>query len=168
MLCSSIHWKRWTLWILQIAPLLLFDTDGCERNHYGWADCMTACSNTDFWIPGCGEFSCECDEPNCCWGRVIGVTGEWLVRLHQLQSGRDEWWVGRPKMGTELKRERLFTKQVFDSRAKSGTARRTLLTILANISGDDILKTVVLAAIGAVVSFWITLLMKSLIKSLRR
>jgi hypothetical protein len=71
-------------------------------------------------------------------------------------------------MGTELKRERLFTKQVFDSRAKSGTARRTLLTILANISGDDILKTVVLAAIGAVVSFWITLLMKSLIKSLRR
>jgi mannitol-specific phosphotransferase system IIBC component len=58
-------------------------------------------------------------------------------------------------------------KEVFDSTTKNGTAGGTLLTILANISGDDILKTIVLAAIGAVVSFWITLLMKFLIKKFR-
>jgi hypothetical protein len=58
-------------------------------------------------------------------------------------------------------------KQVFDSTTKTGTAGGTLLTVLANISGDDILKTIVLAAIGAVVSFWITLLMKFLIKKFR-
>ena len=55
-------------------------------------------------------------------------------------------------------------KEVFDNTTKTGTAGGTLLTVLANISGDDILKTVVLAAIGAVVSFWITLGMKFLIK----
>ena len=58
-------------------------------------------------------------------------------------------------------------KDVFDNTTKTGTAGGTLLTIFANISGDDILKTVILAAIGAVVSFLITLLMKFLIKKFR-
>lgn len=55
-------------------------------------------------------------------------------------------------------------KEVFDSTTKTGTAGGTLLTILANISGQDILKTIILAAIGAVVSFLITLVMKFLMK----
>lgn len=59
-------------------------------------------------------------------------------------------------------------KEVFDSTTKTGTAGGTLLTILANISGQDILKTIILAAIGAVVSFLITLVMKFLVKRFRR
>ena len=55
-------------------------------------------------------------------------------------------------------------KEVFDNTTKTGTAGGTLLTILANISGQDILKTIILAAIGAVVSFLITLVMKFLMK----
>ena len=59
-------------------------------------------------------------------------------------------------------------KQLFDNTTKAGTAGGTLLTIFGTISSQDILKTVVLAAIGAVVSFSITVLLKSIIKRLRK
>jgi len=52
----------------------------------------------------------------------------------------------------------------FDSSTKVGTAGGTLLTIIANINSADLLKTASLAAIGAVVSFGVTLLLKFLIK----
>lgn len=42
----------------------------------------------------------------------------------------------------------------------AGTAGGTLLTIFANIHSEDIVKTAVLACIGAVVSFAISVLMK--------
>ena len=58
-------------------------------------------------------------------------------------------------------------KEMFDNTTKTGTAGGTLLTIFANISGDDILKTVVLGAIGAVVSFFITLVLKFLVRKFR-
>jgi mannitol-specific phosphotransferase system IIBC component len=45
-----------------------------------------------------------------------------------------------------------------------GTAGGTFLSIVPNISSDDITKTVVLATVGAVVSFTISLLLKSLNK----
>ncbi len=54
--------------------------------------------------------------------------------------------------------------QVFDNSTKAGTAGGTLLTILANINCGDLIKTGVLAAVGAVVSFSVTLLLKFLIK----
>ena len=53
---------------------------------------------------------------------------------------------------------------MFDGMTKRGTAGGTLLTILANITSEDIIKTAILAAVGAVVSFGVTLAMKLLIK----
>lgn len=50
------------------------------------------------------------------------------------------------------------------SDTKHGTAGGTLLIILANIRSADIIKTIVLAAIGAVVSFAVSLLLKQLMK----
>lgn len=47
---------------------------------------------------------------------------------------------------------------------KAGTAGGTLTIILANISGSDLLKTSVLAAIGAMVSFGVSYLLKRLIR----
>ena len=58
--------------------------------------------------------------------------------------------------------------QVFDSTTKRGTAGGTLLTILANITSGDIIKTGILAAVGAAVSFGVTLLLKLLIKRLKK
>ena len=57
---------------------------------------------------------------------------------------------------------------VFDSTTKRGTAGGTLLTIFANISSGDIIKTAILAAVGAAVSFGVTLLLKLLIKRLKK
>ncbi|HVT84485.1 MAG TPA: hypothetical protein VHD35_04750 [Chitinophagaceae bacterium] len=58
--------------------------------------------------------------------------------------------------------------QVFDNTTKAGTAGGTLLSIFANINSGDVLKTAILAAIGAVVSFSITLLLKLLVKRLKK
>jgi hypothetical protein len=59
-------------------------------------------------------------------------------------------------------------KQLFDNTTKAGTASGTLLTIVGTISSQDILKTVVLAAIGSVVSFGITILLKSIIQRFKK
>lgn len=53
---------------------------------------------------------------------------------------------------------------IFDSSTKAGTAGGTLLTIIVYINSADILKTGILAAVGAAVSFCMTLLLKLLIK----
>ena len=45
-----------------------------------------------------------------------------------------------------------------------GTAGGTFLSVLPNIHSVDILKTVILATIGAIVSFTISLLLKILIR----
>ncbi len=55
-----------------------------------------------------------------------------------------------------------------DNTTKRGTAGGTLLTILGNISCQDIMKTAILAAVGAVVSFGVTVLCKLLIKRLKK
>ena len=57
---------------------------------------------------------------------------------------------------------------VFDNNTKVGTAGGTMLTILANINSGDLIKTAVLAGVGAVVSFGVTLLLKLLIKRLKK
>ena len=54
------------------------------------------------------------------------------------------------------------------SYTKTGTVGGTLTIILANINSDDVMKTAVLAGVGAVVSFVISLLMKELVKWWRR
>ncbi|MBS1667821.1 MAG: hypothetical protein JST58_10630 [Bacteroidetes bacterium] len=56
----------------------------------------------------------------------------------------------------------------FDSSAKAGVMGGTLLTIFVNLTNEDIVKTIVLAAIGAVVSFCITVILKFLIKLMKK
>ena len=55
-----------------------------------------------------------------------------------------------------------------DAPAKAGTAGGTLLVVLLQISSGEVLKTAVLAAVGAVVSFGVSLGMKWLVKQLKR
>ena len=49
-----------------------------------------------------------------------------------------------------------------------GTVCGTVLTVLVNIGSSEIIKTVVLAALGAVVGFSVSLLMKWLVKLLNK
>jgi mannitol-specific phosphotransferase system IIBC component len=48
------------------------------------------------------------------------------------------------------------------------TVSGTVLTVVMNIGSSDIIKTVVLAALGAVVSFFVSVLLKWLFKKLKR
>ena len=61
-----------------------------------------------------------------------------------------------------------MNQQYFDNSTKAGTLGGTLLTIFVNIKSEDLLKTGILAAVGAVVSFSVTLLLKFLIKRLKK
>jgi len=49
-----------------------------------------------------------------------------------------------------------------------GTVSGTVLTVLVNIGSSDVIKTVVLAALGAVVSFSVSVLLKWLVKKFKR
>jgi len=51
-----------------------------------------------------------------------------------------------------------------NSHTLMGTAGGTFLSIIPNIQSADVLKTVVLASVGAIVSFTISLVLKSIIK----
>jgi hypothetical protein len=59
-------------------------------------------------------------------------------------------------------------EHLFDNTTKTGTAAGTLLTILANISSEDLLKTAILAAVGAAVSFGVTLVLKAVVRYFRK
>ncbi|HRG01271.1 MAG TPA: hypothetical protein PKZ75_09155 [Bacteroidia bacterium] len=48
-----------------------------------------------------------------------------------------------------------------------GTVSGTVLTVAVNVGSSDILKTVILASLGAVVSFSVSLLLKYLVKRLK-
>ena len=50
----------------------------------------------------------------------------------------------------------------FDNTTKAGTVSGTLLTIFANINSEDLVKTALLAAVGALVSFSVTIALKAL------
>ena len=45
-----------------------------------------------------------------------------------------------------------------------GTAGGTLLSIIPNLNSEDVVKTVILATLGAIVSFTISILLKLLIR----
>ena len=57
-----------------------------------------------------------------------------------------------------------MSDQTFTAGTKTGTIVGTLAIIFANITTGDLLKTVVLAALGAVVSFCVSLLLKRMVK----
>ena len=48
-----------------------------------------------------------------------------------------------------------------------GTVSGTVLTVAVNVGSSDILKTVILASLGAVVSFCVSLLLKWLVKKFK-
>jgi mannitol-specific phosphotransferase system IIBC component len=54
-----------------------------------------------------------------------------------------------------------------DNSTKAGTAGGTLLVLLLNINSGEIIKTAVLSATGAVVSFSVSLLLKKLLRRIR-
>lgn len=56
----------------------------------------------------------------------------------------------------------------FDSTTKAGTIGGTFLSIFFNIDNEDLIKTALLAAIGAIVSFSVTLFLKFLIKRIKK
>lgn len=62
----------------------------------------------------------------------------------------------------------MATNHHIESGTILGTVSGTGLTVLANIGSSDIFKTVVLAAIGAVVSFCVSVSLKWLAKKLRK
>jgi hypothetical protein len=47
---------------------------------------------------------------------------------------------------------------------RTGTVAGTFLSILPNLFSEDVLKTIILAALGATVSFMVSLLLKWIIK----
>jgi len=49
-----------------------------------------------------------------------------------------------------------------------GTAGGTFLSVMPNLHSEDVIKTVVLASVGAVVSFIVSLALKYLIKKHKR
>ena len=51
---------------------------------------------------------------------------------------------------------------------KAGTVGGTLLTIFYNIRSEDIVKTIVLAGVGAVVSFLVSLFLKTILKYFKK
>lgn len=53
---------------------------------------------------------------------------------------------------------------MFDNTTKAGTASGTMLIILVNISSEDLIKTAVLAGVGAAVSFAVTLILKAVVR----
>jgi hypothetical protein len=62
----------------------------------------------------------------------------------------------------------MATNNHIESGTILGTVSGTGLTVLANIGSTDIIKTVILAAIGAVVSFCVSVSLKWLVKRFKR
>jgi hypothetical protein len=55
-----------------------------------------------------------------------------------------------------------------NSSTAAGTAGGTLLTIFANVHSEDLVKTTLLACIGAVVSFMVSLALKRVARKVRK
>ncbi|MBC5842642.1 hypothetical protein H8R23_14605 [Flavobacterium sp. F-380] len=49
-----------------------------------------------------------------------------------------------------------------------GTASGTLLSVVPNIVSEDIVKTIILATIGAIISFTVSILLKRFTKSKKK
>lgn len=56
----------------------------------------------------------------------------------------------------------------FDNTTKAGTVSGTLLTIFVNIFSEDLIKTALLAAVGALVSFLVTISLKAIARRLKK
>ena len=61
-----------------------------------------------------------------------------------------------------------MSEPIFTSSTKTGTAVGAIIIFIANIRSDDLIKTILLAGTGAVVSFFISLLLKKAVKWWKR
>jgi Na+-translocating ferredoxin:NAD+ oxidoreductase RnfA subunit len=61
-----------------------------------------------------------------------------------------------------------MNEQSFNTTTKVGTVGGTLTIFLMNITTTDVMKTAVLSAIGAAVSFGVSLLLKMFIRKWRK
>ena len=61
----------------------------------------------------------------------------------------------------------MSTHNNIESGTIMGTVSGTVLTVLVNVGSSDILKTFILAALGAVVSFSVSVLLKWLVKKFK-
>jgi hypothetical protein len=59
---------------------------------------------------------------------------------------------------------KIYLEMESNNSLQIGTASGTLLSVVPNIVSEDIVKTIILAGIGAMVSFTISLLLKWLLK----
>ena len=55
----------------------------------------------------------------------------------------------------------------FDNTTKAGTVSGTLLTIFVNLRYEDVLKTAILAALGAFVSFFVSVGLKYFLRTMK-
>jgi mannitol-specific phosphotransferase system IIBC component len=53
-------------------------------------------------------------------------------------------------------------QEYFDKTTKAGTLTGTFFTVLSNLTTGDLIRTIILAAVGALASFIITILLKAL------
>ncbi|MCU7548171.1 hypothetical protein OCK74_03555 [Chitinophagaceae bacterium LB-8] len=56
----------------------------------------------------------------------------------------------------------------FDPMTRVGMITSTVLTVWANIRSEDLLKTAILAAVGAVVSFLVSQVLKAVMRWIKR
>ena len=57
---------------------------------------------------------------------------------------------------------------ITSNRTLMGTAGGTFLSVIPNLHSEDVLKTVLLAAVGAIVSFGISMVLKFIIKKYQK
>lgn len=61
----------------------------------------------------------------------------------------------------------MSTHNNIESETILGTVSGTVLTVAVNMGSSDIIKTIVLAALGAVISFSVSVLLKWLVKKFK-
>lgn len=59
---------------------------------------------------------------------------------------------------------KIYLEMESNNTLQIGTASGTLLSVVPNIVSEDIVKTIILAIVGAIISFGVSLLLKELTK----
>jgi len=68
----------------------------------------------------------------------------------------------------EYKMRRDIMQHYFDPMTRMSVIASTVLTVWANIRSEDLLKTMVLAAVGAVVSFVVSQMLKAVMRWIKK
>jgi hypothetical protein len=63
---------------------------------------------------------------------------------------------------------KIYLEMESNNALQIGTASWTLLSVISNIVSEDVVKTITLAIVGAIISFTVSLLLKGLTKSKKK